>query len=198
MLALQSRDIRVTFPTVGTETLVVGSPPPGGVGTGPGLAWPESFMNDTISSSILSLLRHAALLAVPALPLHYAWENVQCRLFFVHRANPADQWSMLQAAGGDLLLTWIAYLVVATLTGHWLWIQQRWTARVWIILLGTALVMSISIELYALATQRWEYTAINLRIPGLGVSVVPVLQLMILFPVTFGLVRVWVRSSAVP
>ncbi|HSJ47833.1 MAG TPA: hypothetical protein VLA26_03210 [Gammaproteobacteria bacterium] len=151
-------------------------------------------MKDTISSSILSLLRHAALLAVPALPLHYAWENVQCRLFFVHRANPADQWSMLLAAGGDLLLTWIAYLVVATLTGCWLWLHERWTARVWIILLGTALALSISIELHALATQRWEYTAINPRIPGLGVSVVPILQLLILFPVTFGLVRIWVRS----
>jgi hypothetical protein len=67
---------------------------------------------------------------------------------------------------------------------------------VWIILLGTALVLSISIELHALATQRWEYTAINPRIPGLGVSVVPMLQLLILFPVTFGLVRIWVRSRA--
>ena len=150
-------------------------------------------MKDTISSSILSVLRHAVLLAMPALPLQYAWENVQCRVFFVHRANPADQWSMLQAAGGDVLLTWIAYLVVAALTGRWLWLQGRWTARVWIILLGTALALSISIELYALATQRWEYTAIAPRIPGLGVSVVPMLQLLILFPVTFGLVRIWQR-----
>ena len=150
-------------------------------------------MKDQISAPVLTMLHHAALLAVPALLLHYAWENVQCRLFFVHRANPADQWSMLQAAGGDVLLTWIAYLVVAALTGRWLWLQVRWTARVWIILLGTALVLSISIELYALTTQRWEYTAINPRIPGLGVSVVPMLQLLILFPVTFGLVRLWQR-----
>lgn len=104
-------------------------------------------MKNQISPSILSLLRHAALLAVPALPLHYAWESVQCRLFFVHRANPADQWSMLQAAGGGVLLTWIAYLVMAVLTGRWLWLHERWTTRVWIILLGTALVLSITIEL---------------------------------------------------
>lgn len=154
-------------------------------------------MKNQISSSILSILRHAALLAVPALPLHYAWENIQCRLFFVHRANPANQWSMLQAAGGDLLLTWIAYLVVAMLTGRWLWLRGRWPPRVWISLLGTALVLSISIEFYALATHRWEYTAINPRIPGLGVSVIPMLQLLILFPVTFGLVRLWERRRLI-
>lgn len=151
-------------------------------------------MNDQTSSSILPILRHAALLAVPALPLHYAWENVQCRLFFVHRANPADQWSMLQAAGGDVLLTWIAYLVVVILTGRWLWLFGPWTARVWIILLGTALTLSVSIELYALATDRWAYTDINPLLPGLGISVVPMLQLLILFPVTFWLARIWDRS----
>ncbi|MFN2337812.1 MAG: hypothetical protein ABR544_02440 [Gammaproteobacteria bacterium] len=151
-------------------------------------------MKDQISPPILSILRHAALLAVPALPLQYAWENVQCRLFFVHRANPADQWSMLQAAGADVLLTWVAYLVVATLTGRWLWLHGRWTPRLWLALLGSALVLSVSIELYALATQRWEYTDINPRLPGLGVSVIPVLQLLILFPATFGLARKCVRS----
>lgn len=142
------------------------------------------------------MLRHAALLAVPALPLHYAWENVQCRLFFVHRANPADQWSMLQAAWGDVLLTWIAYLVVATLTGRWRWLHGPWTARVWIILLGTALTLSVSIEFYALATDRWAYTDINPRLPGLGVSLIPILQLLILFPVTFWLVRIWESSRS--
>lgn len=66
----------------------------------------------------------------------------------------------------------------------------------WLALLGTALALSVSIELYALATHRWEYTKINPRIPGLGISVVPVLQLQLLIPVTFGLTRIGERRRA--
>jgi hypothetical protein len=135
------------------------------------------------------LARHAVLVSGLAFVLHYAWEYVQCELFFVHRASPADPWSMLQVTGGDVILTWIAHLVLTALTGRWLWLRKTWTLRMWLALQGAALALSIPIELYALATDRWAYTAINPRLPLLGVSLIPVLQLLLLFPLTFLLAR---------
>ncbi|MHB1015724.1 MAG: hypothetical protein ACYC2W_10660 [Desulfurivibrionaceae bacterium] len=120
------------------------------------------------------MICHAATVSGLALVLHYVWENVQCRFFFIHRVNLAEPWSMLQAAGGDVILTWIAHLVVtAAFTGRWLWLHGRWTRRVWVALLGTALVLSITIETYALATEQWAYTAINPRLPLFEVSLLP-------------------------
>lgn len=141
------------------------------------------------------MLRHAAIVSGVALVLHYGWENVQCRWFFIHRVDLAAPWSMLRAAGGDVVLTWIAHLVTAVVTGRWLWVRGPWPCRVWLALLGTALVLSITIELYALATGRWAYTAINPRLPWLGVSLLPVLQLLLLFPATFLLARRWLRAG---
>lgn len=143
----------------------------------------------TASPDWPAVARHALLVSGLAFVLHYAWEYVQCGLFFVHRANPADPWSMLQVTGGDLILTWIAHLMLTARTGRWLWLHEPWTLRVWLALSGAALALSIPIELYALATDRWAYTAINPRLPLLGVSVIPVLQLLLLFPLTFLLAR---------
>jgi len=146
-----------------------------------------------------SIARHAVLVSGLAFSLHYPWEYAQCGLFFVHRASPADPWSMLLVTGGDLILTWIAHLVLTALTGRWLWLHEPWTLRVWLALSGAALALSIPIELYALATNRWAYTTINPRLPLIGVSVIPVLQLLLLFPLTFLLARsgqrAWEKTS---
>jgi hypothetical protein len=141
--------------------------------------------------SLRPVICHAILITVVGFALHLVWENIQCRIFFEHRANPANQWSMLLAAGGDVILTWIAWIVAAAVTGRWLWLNGRWTLCIWMALLGSALVLSVSIELYALSVGRWIYTDINPRIPLIEVSIIPVLQLLLLFPITFGLTRAW-------
>ena len=60
-------------------------------------------------------------------------------------------------------------------------------------LLGVALALSASVESWALATSRWAYTNINPRVPGTPISVLPVAQLLLLFPLTFWLSRKVIR-----
>jgi hypothetical protein len=132
---------------------------------------------------------HAILVTGTAFILNYAWENVQCPLFFVHRGGSAKQVAMLYATVGDLFMTWIAYIAVALTSKRWLWLLGTWRWQQWTVLLGTALTLSVLVESFALATSRWSYTDINPLIPGTGISVLPVAQLVLLFPAAFGVSR---------
>jgi hypothetical protein len=135
---------------------------------------------------------HAAALAGIAFVLHFSWEMVQCSQF-VHVRAPATVAAMVLAAGGDLLLTGLAHGIVAVAARHWLWSLDRWTRRDWMVMEAVAVVAAVVVEWHGLSTGRWAYAAGNPVVPDLGVSVLPVLQLMLLFPVSFALTRLVVR-----
>lgn len=120
--------------------------------------------------------------------LHFAWEYAQCEAFFVHVRAPRMA-PMLRATLGDLVLTGIAWLGTALVTWDRHWSLQRWTPRVWLSLLAFAIALSIAVELHALAMDWWRYTERAPRLPGTSVSALPVLQLLLLFPLSFGLAR---------
>lgn len=132
----------------------------------------------------------AAVLSVVAFAFHLAWETAQCSPFFVHASPNPTEFDMVLATFGDVVMTWVAFAVVAAVTGRWDWPFGAWAVRHWLALEGAALVMSVAVERYALVTGRWSYTAENPRIPGLDVSVLPVAQMALLLPVTFGF-AVW-------
>jgi hypothetical protein len=96
---------------------------------------------------------------------------------------------MLMATAGDLVLTAAAYAGVAAVSRRWDWGLQRWSWSVWVSLLVLATALSISVEMYALATGRWAYTALAPIVPIIGVSLIPVLQLVLLLPLSFALAR---------
>ena len=143
--------------------------------------------------------RIAALTSSVAFALHYAWENVQCGPYFVHASLNATQVDMMRATLGDVVMTWIAYAAVAFTVGRWDWTIDRWGWRHWATLVGAGLAMSIAVERYALATERWTYTASNPRIPFLDVSLLPIAQMVLLLPATFWIaawLARWVRRRS--
>lgn len=131
--------------------------------------------------------RFVAALSVIAIALHFAWENAQCAAFFVHASNAPTQVEMVLATLGDLAMTWLAYVAVSLATRSWNWPFGKWAWLELVTLAASAFVMSIAVERFAMASGRWSYTASNPRIPGTDVSIVPVAQLLLLFPVTFWL-----------
>ena len=103
---------------------------------------------------------------------------------------------MLRATLGDLMHTARAWLGTAFVSWNPRWPQQRWTPSVWLSLLGLAPALSVTVELHALATDWWRYTARAPRLPG---SLLPVLQLALLFPLSFGVTRaLTLRLTATP
>jgi hypothetical protein len=127
-------------------------------------------------------------LSLISFPVHLAWEWAQCQPYFVHRAAPATAASMLIASLGDVALTLLAYFGVAAIHGA-SWPLRPWPAGVWLVLLGLALIMGFALETYALNAGRWVYTDAAPRLPGSSISVLPVAQLLILFPLSFRLAR---------
>lgn len=129
-------------------------------------------------------VRYAVALTVIAFVLHYVWEHLQCPLF-VHRSGDTAMWiAMVRATMGDVALTWIVQVSLAIFARRWIW--PREAGRVpWVLLFLMAVVIAVSIEWYALATGRWSYAATNPQISGLGVSCLPVAQLIVLLPISF-------------
>jgi hypothetical protein len=136
-----------------------------------------------------AIILHAFLLTGIAFGLHYVWENIQCSRFFMHPDGNSMPFAMLVATMGDVAMTWFAQGIVAAVSRRWLWLLERWRWPQWALLLGVALVFSFGVEIWALSTARWTYTDINPRIPGTSISVLPVAQLVLLFPLTFGMTR---------
>jgi hypothetical protein len=133
-----------------------------------------------------------------AFALHFAWEYLQCQAFFVHGTVPSNWGEMVRATLGDVLLTVLTYAGVAAITHNSTWGIERWPWRVWISLLGFALTLSVALELAALADGRWSYTDAAPRLPLTPVSIVPILQLLTLFPLSFTVARAASRILAAP
>jgi hypothetical protein len=52
-----------------------------------------------------------------------------------------------------------------------------------------AIALSVAVEVHALAMGRWSYTAAAPKLPFAGVSLLPILQLIVLLPISFALAR---------
>jgi hypothetical protein len=143
-----------------------------------------------------AIVLHALSITGSAFVLHYLWENMQCPRFFIHPGGNAGQSAMVLATLGDVAMTWIVQGLVAAVSKRWLWLLGPWHFRQWALLLVAALALSFLVESWALATSRWAYTAINPRVPGMSISALPVAQMLLLFPLTFGLSRKLVRLTS--
>lgn len=125
------------------------------------------------------------LLALVSFPLHFAWENAQCSIFFIHGEQNPGIMSMVRATLGDVVMTWIDFGFVAALVGDRNWLSKPWKISHWSASILMALVMSIAMELYGMGQGHWQYTSAAPLIPGTSISLIPVLQLIILIPASF-------------
>jgi hypothetical protein len=123
-----------------------------------------------------------------AFVLHLIWEYAQCIPFFIHGSVKPTHTTMIRVTAGDTILTWVAYSAVALFHKDLYWFNARWRWTHWAILMIVALALSLSIEWYALKINRWAYTA-NIPLLFGHISPLPVLQLVLLFPATFLLLR---------
>ena len=138
-------------------------------------------------------MKHAVILSVIAFLLHFAWENVQCPLFFVHGTYDATWRGMTTATLGDVVITWALYSCIAASRRDWRWPAAGWKFRDWVLFVAVALLIGFAIELRALGQDRWAYRVGTPVVPGTRVSVIPLLQLLLLTPVVIQLSEVAAR-----
>jgi hypothetical protein len=85
----------------------------------------------------------------------------------------------LQAALGDGLLVLALYGLGYAFFRRREWILQPGVAGYTLLVLA-GMVIAVAIEMHALAWGRWAYNARMPIIPGIGVGLIPVVQMMML------------------
>lgn len=131
---------------------------------------------------------------VAAVLLNYPWELAQSSLYVGMENFRAKWWHCFVASLGD------GGLVLLIFAAGWVMLRRRaWFARPgvhgYLLMLAVGLVIGVSVEWMAVhVLERWTYTGWMPLVPGLGVGIVPLLQMLVLPPLIFRVAAVWRRS----
>ncbi|MGE0129217.1 MAG: hypothetical protein AB7U82_14170 [Blastocatellales bacterium] len=152
-------------------------------------------MNSSDTKAQSSMWRALAAIYVIAVVFNLMWELAQAPLY-IGMNDFRQSWRVcLLATLGDGLLLLLIFAV------GWLLLRRRdWFVRPGVrgyaLMLVTGLVIAVSIELAAVNVMgRWEYTKQMPLVPGLGVGLIPVAQMLMLPPLIFRVVTVWLERA---
>jgi len=132
------------------------------------------------------------LLFALATAVNYAWELAQTPLY-VGVMFPAAIWHCFVSSLGDGLLVLFLFAAVATVMRSADW-YIRPSAQSYLAMAAVGLVVGFAVEGWGLhIARRWQYSELMPVIPGTGVGAVPVLQMLLLPPAIFRVLR-WVAK----
>jgi hypothetical protein len=136
----------------------------------------------------MSALGCATTVYAVAVAANYPWELAESPLYEGMGDFGAMWWHCFVASLGDGLLVlfilaagWIAF-------GRTGWFVSPGVAG-YGLMLAVGLVIAVAVEWIALRVERWSYAATMPLVPGLGVGVVPVAQMVVLPPLVFRIAR---------
>lgn len=127
-----------------------------------------------------------------ALMLHFPWEMLQAPLW-VGMANVPHAQGVRAcgvAALGDVMIALLAYWSAAVVARSRRWLLDP-SCRTLLVYIVVGLVLTIGYEFLATEIlRRWEYASAQPRVPLLGTGLAPLVQWMVLPPLTLWLSRV--------
>lgn len=132
----------------------------------------------------ISSIHFIMLFSVISFVFHFVWEYVQCTPFFRHVQNSPVLAAMIFAAAGDVLMICVVYLVTSAEHGSFTWFESHWNSESTVSIIGYSLFFAILVELWAIQTERWTYTKNNPLIPVLGISILPLIQMALINPIS--------------
>jgi hypothetical protein len=132
-------------------------------------------------------------LFVVAVLFNYPWELVQAPLYVGMDSFSATGWHCFKASLGDGLLVLLIFAAGWAVRQRSDWFVHP-GVRGYVVMLATGLIIGISVEWVAVHVMgRWVYTAQMPLVPGLGIGIVPLLQMLVLPPLIFRVATVWRR-----
>jgi hypothetical protein len=132
---------------------------------------------------------------VVAVPLNLAWEVAQMQVYaFPRQGVMADLVGCLVPSLGDGLMT-----LVISWSGWGLFRSAGWVLRPGVrgslLAALVGFVLAVGVEWNALhRTGAWAYAPAMPLLPVIGVGLLPVVQMLLLPPMTFVIVRSWWRG----
>lgn len=152
-------------------------------------------MFDLNSRQSYRLFKFALSFSLVGFVLNLAWEYLQCSSFFRHIKIPPTLSAMVLVTLGDVAMMWVIYLMAAVATRSLAWFQAKSNLG-FICTLGSSILVSIIVEQWALKENRWTYTELNPLLPFVGVSVLPVLQMVIITPISIYSSKIFLNRLA--
>lgn len=146
---------------------------------------------------IAKLLRRLATLFVISVLLNFPWEVAQMPLYVEEGGWLEFALHCVIPSLGDGLIVMLIFGVGWAVRGRSDWTDQPgWAAYVLMLVTGFSVAVIVEwVGFYGL--NRWGYTARMPLLPGLGIGVVPVLQMLILPPVIFRMTGWWLARRKV-
>ncbi len=141
--------------------------------------------------SIKGFIVQTCVVAVIAFIIQLIWEYSQCGLFYIADDLTGHTRLMFSATIGDMnmsiLLLWMLMFINKDVN----WLIGKWHRHDYTIMVFYALFLSFYFEIHALHTGRWGYNPDTMPIiPGTPIGWLPVIQLLILFPIIFKVSRI--------
>ena len=136
------------------------------------------------------LPRLAALFVISVL-LNFPWEVAQMPLYVEDGSWLEFALHCVIPSLGDGLIVMLIFCVGWAALGRSDWTDQPgWAAYALMLITGFSIAVIVEwVGLYGL--KRWSYTVSMPLLPGLGIGIVPVLQMLILPPVIFRMTGWW-------
>lgn len=134
------------------------------------------------------LARGLLLIFFVAVAVNYAWELAQTPLY-AGVDFPGAVWHCFVASLGDGLLLLFIYAAVAVAMRSLDW-YMRPGVEAYFAMAAAGLAVGIAVEWWGLhIAKRWQYSELMPIIPGAGIGLAPILQMLVLPPAIFAAVR---------
>ena len=126
---------------------------------------------------------------IVAVFLNYVWELAQAPLYVgLERYGAAVLWHCFVASLGDGIMVLLIYLAGRIILRRLDWFERPGVSG-YVVMLSTGLLLALSVEWLGLRVLgRWRYTDRMSLLPGLGLGVVPIAQMLFLPPLIFRMV----------
>lgn len=126
--------------------------------------------------------------------LYLLWENAQAPLYAGYQSFWQHFWMCLAVIPGDVTITVVAYLVVALWKKDFVWVTGMRFLDAAVAGIAATLVTG-ALERYSLAVGRWSYSPLMPVLPFVAVGWTPVLQMLVIPPLTFYCVGKLMRKN---
>jgi len=133
-----------------------------------------------------------ALIFVVGVAVNYVWELAQAPLYVgLESYGTSVFWHCFAASLGD------GIMVLLIVAAGWITLQEEnWFEHPavpgYIVMLTTGFLLAVLVEWVGVhVLGRWQYTETMPVVPGLGVGVVPIAQMLLLPPVMFWIVAIF-------
>ncbi|MDF1618308.1 hypothetical protein [Petrocella sp. FN5] len=139
---------------------------------------------------IRDLLIQTFIVAVVAFIIQLIWEYSQCGTFYIMDDLTGHTRLMISATVGDMNMSIVLLWMLMFINKNVSWLKGKWHRHDYVIMVFFALFLSFYFEIHALHTGRWGYNPdIMPIISGTPIGWLPVIQLLILFPIIFMISR---------